>query len=50
METNFQAGPMESELSSSNKRTLSEAMEMNTAVCVPGENGKKLNLQFDDTR
>lgn len=50
VETSFQADPMESELSSSSKRTLSEAMEMNTSVCVPGENDRKLNLQFDDTR
>jgi len=48
--TNFQGGPRESELSSSSKKTLFEAMEMIAAVLVPEENDKKLDLQFNGTR
>lgn len=50
VETNLQGGPTKSELSSSTKKTLSEAVEMTAAVLVPGENNKKLDLQFNGTR
>ena len=50
VETNFQGDPRESELSSSSKKALSEAVEMTAAVHVPGENDKKLDLQFNGTR
>lgn len=51
VETNFQGGPRESELPSSSKYwALSEAVEMIAAVHVPGENDKKLDLQFNGTR
>lgn len=41
-ERNFQGGSRESELSSSNKKALSETMGMTTAVRVPGKNDKKV--------
>lgn len=51
VETNFQGGPRESELPSSSQYwAFSEAVEMIAAVHVPGENDKKLDLQFNGTR
>lgn len=37
-------------LSSSSKKTLSQAVEMTAAVHVPGENDKNLDIQFNSTR